>query len=309
MRACIALFAPVVCASVALTISSGVVPDSIARAAPECLAKPGAAPPEGKHWYYQTDRATKRRCWYLGSRGENVHRDPRIASERPAARAKAPPRTIEDIVRNLNAETSARATAGEATSDDRLPGRAADQPVPTESIERDPTVTRDAAVDEPAKAGSAQNGMPSVWPSLTVANAESTVPLPATSEQSTAMTAQAPAETEQAAAAPEQPPASSGVTWYVLVLLFGAFAFAAVAYHRAAARRIAERLDLERKLAATSEIPMRPTPQSTFAAEVGHWAEIARRQPLPGDDGFRDTEDAVHSLLRASHARHHERAA
>ncbi len=31
----------------------------------KCLTAPNSPAPEGSHWYYQTDRATQRKCWYL----------------------------------------------------------------------------------------------------------------------------------------------------------------------------------------------------------------------------------------------------
>ena len=33
--------------------------------ADDCLAQPSSSAPEGSHWYYHTDRATQRKCWYL----------------------------------------------------------------------------------------------------------------------------------------------------------------------------------------------------------------------------------------------------
>ena len=41
---------------------------SSASAAATCLDAPKSAPPAGQHWYYQTDRALKRKCWYLASK-------------------------------------------------------------------------------------------------------------------------------------------------------------------------------------------------------------------------------------------------
>src|ERR1700730_7043274 len=32
----------------------------------ECLAGPNAQAPQGSHWFYRVDRATHRKCWYLG---------------------------------------------------------------------------------------------------------------------------------------------------------------------------------------------------------------------------------------------------
>jgi hypothetical protein len=37
-----------------------------ASAADDCLTKPKGTAPAGQHWYYRSDRATKRQCWYLG---------------------------------------------------------------------------------------------------------------------------------------------------------------------------------------------------------------------------------------------------
>lgn len=33
--------------------------------ADDCLAAPKGAAPQGQHWYYHIDRATRRKCWYL----------------------------------------------------------------------------------------------------------------------------------------------------------------------------------------------------------------------------------------------------
>ncbi len=33
--------------------------------ADDCLAQPNSRAPKGNHWYYHTDRATQRKCWYL----------------------------------------------------------------------------------------------------------------------------------------------------------------------------------------------------------------------------------------------------
>jgi hypothetical protein len=343
MRACIALFAPVVCAGVALTVSSGVLPDSMVEAATECRTKPGAPPSEGKHWYYSTDRANNRRCWYLADRGEKVHRPPRFAPPQRAAATPEPPaatperatvapkarsqRTIEDIVKDLNAETPA--TAGAAAADAPSRALAADQLLRSgiERVERQATATSGTATtgttsgtatsgtvsDEPVTAEPGQGG-PLVWPKLATAEPATSgqaLPLseqPTVGEQSSA-SEPAPAAMPSSAETIEEPPASSGTSWFVLMLVFAAFVGAAFAYHRAAARRVARRLELERKLVAGSEIMTHPPAPATFAAEVGHWADIARRQPLPGDERFHDTEDAVRALLRASRARHHHEQA
>lgn len=54
--------------------------------AAECITKPDNTPPQGKHWYYQTDRTTNRKCWFLGPEGTNVQKS---ATQVPASDASA----------------------------------------------------------------------------------------------------------------------------------------------------------------------------------------------------------------------------
>jgi hypothetical protein len=49
-----------------------------------CRASPGAAAPQGLHWYYRIDRATKRHCWYLNTGGIHVHSFANVAAPAPS---------------------------------------------------------------------------------------------------------------------------------------------------------------------------------------------------------------------------------
>jgi hypothetical protein len=42
------------------------LPGAPGNAADDCVAKPNAPAPAGQHWWYRTDRATQRKCWFLG---------------------------------------------------------------------------------------------------------------------------------------------------------------------------------------------------------------------------------------------------
>jgi hypothetical protein len=53
----------IVVALVAMGASIG-VPTNNARA-DDCVTAPKPSAPEGGHWYYRTDRATQRQCWFL----------------------------------------------------------------------------------------------------------------------------------------------------------------------------------------------------------------------------------------------------
>jgi TRAP transporter TAXI family solute receptor len=58
----------------ALLMALGVVnpAGSQARAAADCAAAPKSPPPKGKHWYYRTDRASRRKCWFLGPQDDKI---------------------------------------------------------------------------------------------------------------------------------------------------------------------------------------------------------------------------------------------
>jgi hypothetical protein len=58
--------------------------------AEDCLAGPNAQAPQGSHWYYRLDRATHRKCWYVGTQRARTHRAAATAEERrPAAPVRA----------------------------------------------------------------------------------------------------------------------------------------------------------------------------------------------------------------------------
>lgn len=58
--------------------------------AEKCLSGPKGAAPAGGHWYYRTDRATKRRCWFIGDAKEKLSRAAPKTSP-TAANSASPP--------------------------------------------------------------------------------------------------------------------------------------------------------------------------------------------------------------------------
>jgi hypothetical protein len=55
-------------AAVAGLLLSGIgfgLPSDSANADDNCVIAPGAAAPQGQHWYYRIDRVKQRKCWYL----------------------------------------------------------------------------------------------------------------------------------------------------------------------------------------------------------------------------------------------------
>jgi hypothetical protein len=55
------------------------------HAAADCAATPGSPAPQGSHWYYRTDHATGRKCWYVSPEGRKGHGQ---VTQNPTARAQ-----------------------------------------------------------------------------------------------------------------------------------------------------------------------------------------------------------------------------
>jgi hypothetical protein len=90
-----------------------------------CIAKPNAPPPQGEHWYYRTDRATKRQCWYLGPEDANIQGATR-ASYQPAADVLVQPVAPQ----RAQQSTALALTAAPATTEANVPAPAAPPPWP-----------------------------------------------------------------------------------------------------------------------------------------------------------------------------------
>lgn len=70
---------------------------SPANAASDCLASPKGTAPQGQHWYYRLERATKRQCWYLRAEGGRVTQTAQAAPDAPATEPAAPqPHSVQD---------------------------------------------------------------------------------------------------------------------------------------------------------------------------------------------------------------------
>ncbi|RXT41958.1 hypothetical protein [Bradyrhizobium betae] len=83
---------------------------STASAASDCLASAKGTAPQGQHWYYRLDRATKRQCWYLRAEGGKVTQSAQ-ATDTPDADSAASP-----SVQNARAEYIAPQTAPNVTA-------------------------------------------------------------------------------------------------------------------------------------------------------------------------------------------------
>jgi hypothetical protein len=127
---------PALLTLLALAATSG----SRATRAEDCLAGPNTQSPQGSHWYYRIDRATHRKCWYLGAqRGQGAqHR-------RAAARGESTPDTHDEDapVRAAPAAPPPQTGIVAAPTDPGFGARGAEQP---------PRTTADLAPDSAAPA-------------------------------------------------------------------------------------------------------------------------------------------------------------
>jgi hypothetical protein len=124
----------IVVAAVSLTARTSIAQ----RADDECITKPNATPPQGSHWYYRLDRATRKQCWYLGPEGEKV-RTRQIVSR---TKSSAPKQTPQPTAKTTDETTAAEAAPAKTASDKTASAETASAPtIPNEAP---------ASVDDPA---------------------------------------------------------------------------------------------------------------------------------------------------------------
>ena len=176
-----------------------------ANAAADCLASPKGAAPQGQHWFYRLERATKRQCWYLRAEGAKATQSAQATADAPDAAPAAPP-----SVQNAHAEYIAPRTGAAASPP--TPAAASTQPAPS---------APDASAAQPAIA--------TRWPDAAPAS-PAPQPSPATaaamaSAQPSTMPAASPAPVTLAAAdAPADKP--TGSLQMLLLVIGGALALA-----------------------------------------------------------------------------------
>ena len=110
-----AKFAPAIFVSFLAGAPLAILSHGAARAADDCLAAPKDQTPEGSHWYYRIDHATKRHCWYLRTEGERLSQTAPPNASRAAIliapKAETPAqRSIADAHAELPAQTTIEPT-------------------------------------------------------------------------------------------------------------------------------------------------------------------------------------------------------
>lgn len=172
------------------TIQAGPV-----AAAEECLSKPKDGAPAGKHWYYRSDRATKRQCWYLGdedapARGASLStrqtaaaaaaRKHRSELSQAAADAHAELPSANDDVKPVTRSVAAASAPASVVA----PSRAAPSAMPPSSMVPSPMASVPDSAPAPRAVDSSpfgdQSAISSRWPDRADAAAPA-IPAPATS--------------------------------------------------------------------------------------------------------------------------------
>lgn len=221
-----AIFASLLAGTPLATVSHGAT-----ETADSCLSGPKGATPEGSHWYYRIDRATKRQCWYLKDENGKVSR---AEPEDPSPRADAVPPPVSPP-RSASTQRSIANARAELTS----PQTRAEQEPNIFTGQRVPAAAAGAANlenNQPANAADDNAGrsvVASRWPEASPVSSSLSAATP--TGDSSAM-AQTNPETELSPAAAEVPVAAadapsekpSGSVQMLLIVMAGALAVAGV---------------------------------------------------------------------------------
>lgn len=120
---------------------------SAANAASDCLASPKGAAPQGQHWFYRLERATKRQCWYLRAEDAKATTTAQTANSTPQPDS-SPPRSVQNARAEYIAPQSSAAQAAPATAATQPPPATSSEPQPPAVTARWPDTT--TATTQPA---------------------------------------------------------------------------------------------------------------------------------------------------------------
>jgi hypothetical protein len=216
-------------ASVLAGVPLGTMPQGPANAAEECLSAPKGASPEGSHWYYRIDRATKRHCWYLGQRDKPSQTASRSTRSEKSAAAKT-----ESSARHSIADARAElpASAGvQQTNQDDAPVRAASAAPVTVAQNTQPAANTQATA--PPWPDPQASVVASRWPDLPAASPAISPPpgeaqLAATQPSNAAAAPSAAVAAAPVTAADSPRQTQSGSLPMLLAVITGALALAGI---------------------------------------------------------------------------------
>lgn len=163
------------------------------NAAEACQPAPKGAAPQGKHWYYHTDRSAGRKCWYLGEAGMKT------TTSSAAAKAKSDPApTARQDIDNARAEAPAPQASKPSVAKPASPAE-------SESTSNGAPQTPETVTAQPAPNPAVSTPLLTErWP-----DADAFRPTSQTTGQSTPLANPQPATPETAQPAPAMKPATT----------------------------------------------------------------------------------------------------
>jgi hypothetical protein len=294
--------------------AAGVASDSAAvaasdSAADDCLSSPKDQTPQGSHWYYRIDRATKRQCWYLRAEGEKLSKvsppnssvsASSSASERPAAPKSEP--AVQRKMADARAELPPQRTAIEQPNRESRPYQAKPAGAAVSEINRDPkppvaqmqpSVVASRWVGQ-VDANSSTNPTPPAGPAPNKAHAATNVS-PASPPQLLS-----PAVAGQFAAADVPPVTPTHSVQMLLAAIMGALVLAAV-MGRLIFKIVGMRRRARRRMRARRGAIWKSAPTTGRKRPLAYPATgtLPRRPDFPRDlDQIGDPDDGIVELLR-----------
>jgi len=215
-----AIFASLLAGTPLTTVSHSAVP-----AADDCLSRPKGQAPEGSHWFYHIDRASKRHCWYLGDEREKLSRA-KPQDSAPIADPASPQK-----------ETATRRPVADAHAELPLPQTRVEQETSVPAWQRIPATKANAASVENGQLANAPDAktqmsvIASRWPDPSGVSS-SVSPAPATGDSGEAVqlnTEQAPLPAVATSATADlSSEKQSGSVQMLLLVMMGALVLAGV---------------------------------------------------------------------------------
>jgi hypothetical protein len=295
------LFAPAILAG--LVAAGTVLPIQADAATAACLTKPGAAAPQGSHWYYRMDRTANRKCWFLA---ESARATKSAAPMRlPSARSRSVALMSRVVAEGATAETTvgagapaagvAEAMASESNKTMDFSMRWPTRSGPAAAIRPDPLPLTSNYADEQATAEAPDEetraDMPLVWPVLTAAAA--TEPLP------------------QSATRPASTPALLAGALALVAIFGAAMTFSAARHPGRGVRRdrplpaqapeanaSPASADVAPAVDKPADVACKPVPPVPPVAQVALVRRSVDRAPLKAVDPDHDVEDRLQQLLQ-----------
>lgn len=145
-------FIPIAFVATLLTSGVGVAAPAETARVDDCLSAPNSAAPQGSHWYYRLDRATKRKCWYVRALGQ------------PAQQAAAPATIVPATSLHSTPAPSGPNPAPEGPGVSVGPGEAAAPPPLTEMPAATPKAApaTSATTDQPVQQSAQEDNTGSI---------------------------------------------------------------------------------------------------------------------------------------------------